>query len=74
MLAIANTRIEWVLGHPDMSNWLKQTLRSADGLDPIALQNDLEMLKHLIRPRTEAQIEIAMSRVDIDLARAQRLP
>jgi hypothetical protein len=44
-----------------MSAWLKQALRSANGLDPIGLQNDVEMLGHLIVPRSQARIEIAMA-------------
>ena len=41
MLAAADARIAWVLEHPHMSDWLKQALRTADGLDPIGLQNDV---------------------------------
>ena len=63
MLAVADARIAWVLAHPHVSDWLKQALRTADGLDPIALQNDIEMLKQLITPRSQARIEIAMSPV-----------
>ena len=62
MLAVADARIAWVLAHPHVSDWLKQALRTADGLDPIGLQNDVEMLQHLIMPRSQARIEIAMSR------------
>ncbi|WP_231621641.1 hypothetical protein [Sphingomonas sp. 37zxx] len=65
-LSIADARIAWVLNHPHMSDWVKQALRSADGLDPIALQNDVEMLRHLIAPRAEAQIEIAVTSVFVD--------
>lgn len=61
LLAIAQARISWVLDHPHMSDWLKQALRSADDTDPIALQNDVEMLRHLIVPRSQAQIEIAIT-------------
>ena len=62
MFAVADARIAWVLAHPHVSDWLKQALRTADGLDPIGLQNDVEMLQHLIMPRSQARIEIAMSR------------
>ena len=55
LLAIAQARISWVLDHPNMSEWLKRALRSA------ALQNDVEMLRQLIVPRTQAQIEIAIT-------------
>ena len=66
MLAIAEARIAWVLDHPAMSDWLKQALRAAEGLDPTALQNDLEMLRHLITPRSQAQIEISMTSAFVD--------
>ena len=66
MLAAADARIAWVLEHPHMSDWLKQALRTADGLDPIALQNDVEMLKHLVVTRTHAQIEAAMGSAHVD--------
>ena len=65
MLAIADARISWVLEHPYMSDWLKQALRTADGLDPIGLQNDVEMLKHLVMTRSQAQLEIMMSPVRV---------
>ena len=65
MLAAAEARIAWVLEHPHMSDWLKQALRTADGRDPTALHNDVEMLKHLIMARSQALIEIAMSPVRV---------
>jgi len=60
LLAVAEARIAWVLDHPQMSDWLKHALRAAEGLDPIALQNDVEMLRHLLGSRSQAQIEITM--------------
>lgn len=60
-LAIANARIDWALKHPHLSDWLKEALRSATGLDPIAIQNDVEMLRHLISLRATAEIEITMN-------------
>ena len=66
MLAAADARIAWVLEHPHMSEWLKQALRTANGLDPIALQNDVEMLKSLVVSRSHAQIEAAMGSVHVD--------
>jgi len=56
MLAVAEARIAWVLDHPHMSDWLKQALRLADSLDPIALQNDVEILKHTLIPHAQARI------------------
>lgn len=58
MLAVAEARIAWVIDHQHMSEWLKLALRSADGLDPIVLKNDLEMLCHLVMRRAHAQVEI----------------
>lgn len=66
LLAEADAKIAWVLEHPHMSDWLKQALRTADGLDPIALQNDVEMLKHLVAIRSHAQIETAMGSAHVD--------
>ncbi|CAM3272570.1 hypothetical protein SPAN111604_14250 [Sphingomonas antarctica] len=60
-LAVADARIQWVLDHPHISDWLKHALRTAHGLDPIALQNDVEMLKHLIMQRSQARLGIALS-------------
>ena len=61
MLAVAETRISWVLDHPHMSDWLKHALRSAASCDPITMQNDVEMLRHLILPRSQAQIEMTLA-------------
>jgi len=59
--SLANARIEWVLNHPHMSDWLKAALRSAQGLDPTAIQNDIEMLRHLITLRANAEVEIRLN-------------
>lgn len=59
-LAIAEHRISWVLAHPHMSEWLKGALRSARALDPVEVQNDVEMLRHLIGPLSAARIELAL--------------
>jgi len=59
LLAIAEARVAWVLAHPHISAWLKQALRSAQDVDPIALQNDVEMLRHLVALRSQAQVEMA---------------
>lgn len=60
MLAVAEARIAWVLDHPHMSDWLKQGLRMAAGCDPIALQNDIEILKSLLMSHAQVRIEIAV--------------
>lgn len=64
-LAVTDARIAWVLDHAHMSEWLKQALKTAEGLDPIVLQNDLEMLRYLILPRVQAQIESTISPVPV---------
>lgn len=58
MLAAANARITWALNNPRMSNWLKRALRTAENADPIALSNDIEILRQLLIPRTQALVEI----------------
>ncbi len=50
-LATIDAQIAWVLAHPDMSDWLKDALRSALVLNPIAVVNDLEVLRQLLLPR-----------------------
>ena len=65
-LAAADAGIAWVLEHPHMSDWLKQALLTADRLNPIALQNDVEMLKHLVVARCHARIEAAMGSAHVD--------
>ena len=49
-------RIAWVLAHPGMSDWLKQTVRTALDRDPVAVLNDLEILNVLLRRKSEEQI------------------
>ena len=65
-LAAADAEIAWVLEHPHMSDWLKQALLTADRLNPIALQNDVEMLKHLVVARSHARIEAAIGSAHVD--------
>jgi hypothetical protein len=56
-LKSAEDRIDWVLSHSGMSDWLKNALRGARERDPVEVLNDLEMLNHLLKPRAEAQIQ-----------------
>jgi hypothetical protein len=44
----------FIIGHPGMSDWLKQSLREALPRDPIAVLNDLEILNLILRRRSEA--------------------
>lgn len=59
----AEDRIDWVLSHPGMSDWLKQALRDARDRDPLDLLDDLEMLDQLLRRRAEAQYRQSLSQV-----------
>lgn len=52
----ADARIDWVLAHPGMSDWLKNSLGQARGRNPVEMLNDLALLDYLIRNRAEAQI------------------
>lgn len=51
-LEMIDTRIHWVLEHPDMSPWLKSALRSALDENPVDLTNDLQILANLIVSRS----------------------
>jgi hypothetical protein len=53
----AERRIAWVLDHPHVSAWLKASLRAALPCDPVMVANDVEMLRELLRFRTDAIIE-----------------
>lgn len=53
MLDTAQSRIEFVLNHPGMSAWLKDTVRTALDRDPVEVLNDLEILNQLLRVRCE---------------------
>lgn len=62
-LARADAHIAWALAQPQVSGWLQAALRSARDHDPLTLQNDIELLRHLALPyaraATEAQMETA---------------
>jgi hypothetical protein len=65
-LAAAEARISWVLQHPHMSAWLKDALRTAEGLEPVVLRNDVEILAQLIGALTQVQVEIAIASAGAD--------
>ncbi len=46
-------QISFVLQHPGMSPWLKDSLRAALGRDPVSLLNDIEILSLIIRQRAD---------------------
>ena len=64
-LAIAKARIAWALDHPGISDWLKAALRTANDLDPVAVENDVEMLRFLITGRATAEIAVSMRHIGI---------
>lgn len=53
-IAAIERRIGWVLGHPGTSPWLRAALEAALAEDPVAIANDVEMLRHLLLPRSTA--------------------
>jgi hypothetical protein len=62
-LQAAEVRIDWVLAHPGMSDWLKQSLRSARDREPVDVLNDLEMLQNLLGPRSRIRIQREMRKL-----------
>lgn len=65
VIAITNARIRYLLESPNISDWLKTALRAADGHDPIKLQNEIEILRHVIRPISQTDIDVAMTPISI---------
>ena len=49
LAAQTDQQIAWALAHPGTSEWLKQSLEAALDCDPVALLNELEILKRLLR-------------------------
>ena len=62
-LQAAEDRIDWVLAHPGMSEWLKETLRSAREREPVDVLNDLEMLQNLLGLRSRIKIQWEMGKL-----------
>ncbi|PZN94094.1 MAG: hypothetical protein DCF31_10630 [Alphaproteobacteria bacterium] len=60
VLATARARVAWLLDNPGTSAWLKASLQAADGHDPISIQNDIQLLLHVIAPLASCPIEVAM--------------
>lgn len=54
--ASVDAQIEFVLGHPHMSDWIKDTLRGALSCSPIEVLNDLEILNRVLRAWSEQLI------------------
>jgi hypothetical protein len=65
VIAITNARIRYLLESPNISDWLKIALRAADGHDPIKLQNEIEILRHVIGPISQTAIDVAMTPISI---------
>lgn len=53
----AEERIDWVLSHPAMSDWLKSALQGARHRQPVDVINDLELLGMLLQSWSGALIE-----------------
>ena len=56
-LRTADARIAWVLGHAQMSPWLKGALQTALDGDPVELGNDVEVLRQLLQTRAEVWVQ-----------------
>lgn len=56
-LKIADERIQWVLEHPGMSQWIKNALHTSYECNPVDLLNDIEMLNTILRQRAEALVD-----------------
>lgn len=56
-LSVADERIDWVMSHPGMSEWLKSALRSSRSRNPVDTLNDLEIMAALLRERSQALID-----------------
>lgn len=65
VIAITNARIRHLLESPNVSDWLKTALRAADGHDPITLQNEIEILRHVIGPISQTDIDVSMRPISI---------
>ncbi len=55
--ATVDQQIDWILAHPDMSQWLKDALLSARQRNPIDVLNDLEMLDCILAQWCEASLK-----------------
>lgn len=58
-IAAIDRRIAWVLSHPGTSLWLRTALQAALEEDPMAIANDVEMLRQLLLPRSTAHAILA---------------
>lgn len=50
-MSLLESEIDWVLHHPGMSTWLKESLRLSLGRDPLSVLNELEVLRCLSERR-----------------------
>lgn len=69
LVAITNARIRYLLESPYVSDWLKTARRGADGHDPIKLQNEIEILRHVIGPIFQTDLDVAMTPISINYSR-----
>lgn len=60
----AEQRVAWLLDHPRITPWLKSALRTAlEQDDPVAVANDAELLRDVVRFRSEAIVDSALAAV-----------
>lgn len=52
----AQRLIDWVIEHSRVSDWLKDALRAALTRDPVQVLTEAEMLRELLRLRSEAAV------------------
>ena len=56
----SDQQIKWLLNNEGTSAWLKAALEGATDCDPISILNDLEILCHLLKMRSSAQVRFAL--------------
>ena len=60
-MAQCDQQIEWLLGNDGTSPWLKVALKGAAACDPVSILNDVEILCHLLKRRSAAQVRYALN-------------
>jgi hypothetical protein len=63
-LKVAEAQIAWTLDHAGMSPWLKAALYAALDDDPVAVGNDVEVLRNLLQVRANAWVQDQLKTVE----------
>lgn len=58
----APTAIDFVLTHPDMSDWSKRTVREALAHDPVLVLNELPIITQVLQSHAIAAIAARLAR------------